>query len=60
MKKIEITQWCPIDKCLAIPYPAKVGNVQHVFCCQKGFEKSLEDFSKYIEEQDKFLKGNQN
>ncbi len=27
-------------------YPVKVGNVNYVFCCRKGFEQTLEDFRK--------------
>lgn len=29
-------------------FKAQVGNQEHIFCCQKGFEKSLEDFKNQV------------
>lgn len=48
-KKMEkkIIQAC-ISKCDKKPFTVKVGNRTHTFCCEKGFNKTMDDFAKYI------------
>jgi hypothetical protein len=47
MKKIKVIQVCSSD-CEKKEFTAKVGNKTTNFCCKKGFEKSLRDFSRSI------------
>lgn len=44
----KIVQICDINKCDKKPVTIEVGNVTHLFCCQKGFEQSVKDFAKTI------------
>ena len=46
---MKIVQGCKDDKCENEPVlDIKIGNETHNFCCQRGFEKGLEDFSNYL------------
>lgn len=44
---MKIIQVCK-DKCGKKSHTVKVGSVTHVFCCIKGFKKTLADFAKSI------------
>lgn len=48
MTKEKLIQYCSLETCDNQPVKEKVGNVTHSFCCAKGFEKSLLDFSNSI------------
>jgi hypothetical protein len=37
--------------CLQKGFEAQVGNKTYTFCCEAGFEQSIEDFTKYIGDQ---------
>ena len=50
MKHTEIIIVCKKDKCKNEPFEAKVDYKTYLFCCQKGFEKSLKDFQKSIKD----------
>lgn len=45
MKVIKV---CSEEDCNKNPYPVKVKSKRLVFCCKKGFEKSLEDFTNHL------------
>lgn len=47
MKNKVVVQVCK-SNCAKTAFVAKVGNVTHTFCCEKGFKKSLVDFAKSI------------
>lgn len=49
MENIKVVQVCKEDECLNKPeMNVEVGNQTHNFCCIKGFEKALNDFSEYL------------
>lgn len=48
MSNEEIIQVCKIDECDNKTIEAPIRNEVYLFCCQKGFEISLKDFTNYI------------
>jgi len=53
-KALKVIQVCPIEVCDNKPTgPIKVGNQTNNFCCQKGFEKSMEDFNNFLKSTNK-------
>lgn len=48
-EKQKIVQVCKEKECDKTPTePITIGNETHIFCCQKGFEKSLKDFAEFV------------
>ena len=45
--KITAVDYCRTKKteCDDKPFSATVGNQDYIFCCEKGFNKSLKDFA---------------
>jgi hypothetical protein len=35
-------------KCGNKPFPVEVGTKKHLFCCEKGYRKSIQEFSKTV------------
>ncbi len=52
MKSKKVIQVCSSD-CEKKEFSTKVGNKTSIFCCKKGFEKSLKDFSQSIKKPSK-------
>lgn len=49
MESIRIVQVCKEIECLNTPeMGVEVGNQTHNFCCIKGLEKALNDFSEHL------------
>ncbi len=44
----EIIQVCEVPDCDHKPLEVRVGKQLHIFCCKKGFEKSLQEFKKHL------------
>lgn len=57
--KLEMIMVCLTkgDKCEEDGFIAEVGKETHLFCCQHGFEQSLEDFREFDNQE---RKGHQN
>ena len=44
---MKVKTFCKQD-CEGVPYEVEVGNQTHLFCCEKGFKKSLKDFQESL------------
>lgn len=46
---MKVIQVCKENECENTPvFNMKIGSHTHNFCCQKGFEKSLSEFTKFL------------
>jgi hypothetical protein len=48
MKTGKLKQICKPNDCDKKPFTVKVGETIHKICCEKGFNKLMDDFKKYI------------
>jgi hypothetical protein len=44
----KVRQVCNENECDNKPEEVEVGNVKHLFCCMKGFQKALDEFYEYL------------